>query len=103
MQAVTQVAELLGTQIRRSPTTEVDEFQLAILYAASVAEQFDFLHQCLNVVFDGLGVLIGIDTEVAELAALATERNVNVQAQRQRAIGFAIQRGQDLGSPLTLP
>ena len=36
-----------------------------------------------DILFDFVGVFIGVDAEIAELAALAAERDVQVQAQRR--------------------
>ena len=44
----------------------------------------DFAGQGVEVSFDVAGVLVGVDAEVAELAALPAERDVQVQPKRRR-------------------
>src|SRR5262249_30798708 len=47
--------------------------------------------------------LVGVDAEVAEFAALAAKRNVQVQAQRRAGLRRVIQDGVGVGQKLWLP
>ena len=50
-----------------------------------------------------LRVLVGIDAKVAELAALAAKRNVDVQAQRNVGVRLALERLGNLSDFLAAP
>src|SRR5262249_54002203 len=49
------------------------------------------------------GVLVGVDAEVAEFAALAAERDVQVESQRRRGVGRRVQNGVGVDEVVGLP
>ena len=54
--------------------------------------QLPLAREHVEIVRDLLRVLVGVDAEVAEVAALPAERDVEVEAERHRRIGGAAQR-----------
>jgi hypothetical protein len=102
-QSFAERLQLAGTQIRWSAASEIDELQLAAGDAGPVLEQRDFAVEGLDIVLHHVGVLLRVDAEIAELAALAAERNVQIHPQRNRAVGLAIEGGMDLRRELRPP
>ncbi len=82
-QAIDERRELLAAEKRRGTATEIDEAKRPLAHHRQAADQFDLVRQGRDVAFDVVRVLIGIDAKVTELAALAAERNVQVQAERR--------------------
>ena len=83
----------LAAEERRRAAAEVDEAERPAAHHRQLADQLDLARQGRDVALDVVRVLVGVDAEVAELAALAAERNVQIQAQRHaRAGGAAAQR-----------
>ena len=56
------------------------------------AQQLPFAREQVEVLLDLLRVLVGVDAEVAEVAALPAERNVQVQPERHAGAGRRRQR-----------
>src|SRR5688572_24806072 len=73
--------KLLLADVRRRAPAEVSKFQLPPLKRARPAIQFVFLYQRVQVDLNIRGVLVRVDFEIAKLAALATERNVDIEAK----------------------
>src|SRR5690348_10522861 len=65
--------ELRGAEIGRRAAAEVDVIERPAADARCLAQQFDFFKERVEIDLDVLGVLVGIDPEIAELAALAAE------------------------------
>jgi hypothetical protein len=68
---------------------EVDEFKLAAFEPAAVGVEVDFTGEGAEIGFHFVGVLVGVDAEVAEFAAFSTEGDVEVKAEA-RVIGGCI-------------
>src|SRR5262249_40877727 len=64
--------------------------------AVALRVQRDLAREGLEVHLDLLGVLVRVHAEVTELAPLAAEGDVQVEAQRRAGLGGAVQRGQGL-------
>src|SRR5262245_28841464 len=104
MEPFVQRLELTGAQVRGSATSEIHELQFSSGHGWALAEQLDLAGQGLHVPLDGLGVLVGVDAKVAELAPLATKGNVQVEPQRMaRVRGRRIERRAKLGQEIPLP
>ncbi len=102
-QAIDQRRELLAAEERRRAAAEIDEAERPASHHRQAADQFDLARQGRDIGLDVRGVLVGVDAEVAELAALAAERNVQVQPQRhfgRRRMQGLVHVGQRLGRPL---
>src|SRR5262249_52328809 len=61
--------------------TEIDILKWPATNDRHAAVELNFPGQSLQVDFDVASVVIGVDPEVAKLAALAAERDVQVQSQ----------------------
>ena len=70
--------ELLVTEIGRRAAAEVDELELAPPQPLVSRIQRDLTRQGGEIALDLVGVLVGVDAEVAEPAALAAKRDVQV-------------------------
>ena len=75
----------LADKKRRRAAAEIDEAKRPPPHHRLLADQLDLVLQRLAIRLDLLGVLVRIDAEIAELAPLAAERNVQIQAQRHVA------------------
>src|SRR5208283_5146016 len=70
LQAGEQATQLSGTQVGWGPAAEVDVVQFPAADDGQSAAQFDFPDERLRIGLDIAGVLVGVDAEIAELAAL---------------------------------
>src|SRR5262249_20747929 len=70
-------------QVRRGAAAEIDVVERPAADALGAGVQLDLFEQCVGIDFNVVSVLVGVDAEVAELAPLAAERDVQVQAQRR--------------------
>ena len=77
-----QVVKLLFADVRRRAAAEVSKPQLPALKGAGAAVNLILLDQRVEIDLDLGGVLVGVDFEVTELAALAAKRNVEVKPER---------------------
>ena len=98
-----EAAELGCAQERRRAAAEVDVEQTPAADGGKLAIKLDFLHQGVQVGLDIAGVLIGVDPEIAKLAALPAERDVQVQAQRRVGLGRPVESGPSGRQVLRLP
>ena len=98
-----QVPELLDRQIRRRPSAEVDEARLAVADERFARIEAQLVEQSVNVGPDLGGIPVGVDLVVAEMAALAAEGNVQVDAERRAPIRRALEGGREVSDQLRLP
>src|SRR5207253_1842193 len=98
-----QAAKLIGAQIRRRAAAEIDELQGSSAHGGSLTIQLDFLDQGIEVELDIACVLIGVDAEIAELAALTAKGNVQVEPKRRARLRRLLQDGLGLRQILGLP
>src|SRR5262249_20170505 len=103
LQAMEEAGQLRRTEIRWRAAAEVNVVQSPTADDGLPAVEFDFLHQGVEVRLDVARVLVGVDAEVAELAALPAEGNVQVQAQRRGRVRGLAQRGVRIGQVRRLP
>ena len=75
--------ELLDAQVRRRAAAEVDEAKRAAAQGRQLADQLDLAGQRRDVGLDVAGLVVGEHLEVAEFAAFATERNMQIKPQRR--------------------
>ena len=77
---------------------------MTTLKSRHAAVEFVLFDQRVEIDFDLRGVLVGIDFEVTEEAALTAERNVNIKAKRifdsRRLVQHVERRGNKLRFPL---
>ena len=87
-----QALELLGREERRRSASEIDEVQRSACNRRLADIQLPFTGEHVEVAADFLRVLVGVNTEVAEVASLPAEGNVQVQAEGHRGIVSGGQR-----------
>src|SRR5262249_31576106 len=63
----------------------------------------DLAGQCVKVDLYVLSILVGVDAKITELAALAAERDVQIQPQRSAGLRRSLQGGHRLRQVLWLP
>ena len=98
-----QAAQLVGAEVRRRAAAEVDVFEPPAADDGFLAVDFDFLDEGVDVGFHVAGVLVGVDAEVTELAALPAERDVEVEAERRIRRRRCVEDGPRLGQEAGLP
>ena len=79
-----QLAQLLGADERGRAAAEVDEAQRPSGHRRQLGVALHLARQGVEVGAHVVAVLVGEDPEVAELAALAAERDVQVEARASR-------------------
>ncbi len=84
--------ELLRRQKRRRAAAEVHEIEWPSGDGRQLAVQLPLARQHVEVLVHFLCVLVGVDPEVTEVTALAAERNVQVDAERDIGSGADAQR-----------
>ncbi len=92
-----EAAQLRRTQIRRGATPEVDVLQRPAADQGHPAVKRHFLDERVEIGFDIAGVLVGVNAKIAEFAAFAAKRNMQVQPQRRVGFGGGVQRGPRVG------
>ena len=73
--------QLFIANVRRSAAAEIRKSKLSSLEGARPAVQFVFFNQGVEVDLDLGSILVRVDFEITKLAALPTERNVDVKAE----------------------
>ena len=81
LESVCQRAEVAGADIGGRAAAEVDKVQRSVRDGGQMRIVLDFARQGVEIGLDLVGVLVGIDAEIAELATLAAEGNVEVEAE----------------------
>jgi len=84
-QSIDESFELFAAEEARRAAAEVDEAERPSTHDRLFADQFDLAGECGQILFDLLGVLVGVDLEVAELAPLAAEGDVQIEPERDVA------------------
>jgi hypothetical protein len=87
-----QTLQLLRREKRRRAAAEVHEVQRPSGDRRQLAVQLPFATEYVEVVADLLRVLVCIDPEIAEVAALPAEGNVQVEAERNARDRRRLQR-----------
>src|ERR1043166_703571 len=80
---VDQPEKLLIAEEGRRAAAEIDEFELPAGKGLSIRVEGDFFCQRIRVDIDLVSILVGIDAEIAEGAALAAERDMQVETKRR--------------------
>ena len=93
VEASDETLELFRRQERRRPATEIDEVQRPAGDRRQVGVELPFVRKHVEVIADLLRVLVGIHAEVAEVAPLPAERNVEVEPQRHARNRRRLERG----------
>ena len=83
-QPLHEAAELPHRQERRRAAAEVHEVERPAVDRRIGVVELPLARHHVEVFLDFLRVLVGVDAEVAEVAALPAERHVQVQAERHR-------------------
>ena len=81
-QAIDEPFELARAKKRGRAAAEIDEAKRPAAHHGQFADELDFARECGEVALDFGRILFGEDFEVAELAPLATKRNVQIEAER---------------------
>ena len=84
---VGEVDQLGGGKIGRGAAAEVDEVGPAAGDERLAGHHFQLADRAVEVVLDLIRVLVGVDAEIAEVAALPAEGDVVVEAERGRGAG----------------
>src|SRR4029078_5780339 len=79
IETVDEITQLLVADVRRRATAEVSEAKLASCKRRHATVKLVLFDQRVEVDLDLGCVLICVDFEVAEVTALATERNVDIK------------------------
>ena len=90
---VDEAAELFGGEVGGRAAAEVDEAGFAAADDGLFGVEGELAADGVEVGFDFAGVLIGIDLEVAEVAAFAAEGDVDVDAEGGAGDGGAVEGG----------
>src|SRR5262249_41666554 len=102
-EAVREVVNLARGEVRGCSSAEIDEIERPARDRWSPAVQVPFVHQEIVVVDDLLRVLVRVDAEIAEMAPLPEEGDVETQPgrhaagarsgdRRERIAGYGVQR-----------
>ena len=92
-QPLHQPGQLPHRQKRRRAAAEVHEIERAAVDGGIGVVELPLARHHVEVLFDFLRVLVGVDAEVAEVAALSAERHVQVQAERYVGAGGELSAG----------
>src|SRR5207249_7307627 len=95
--------QLRRAEIGGRTATEVDELQRPAANHRQLAVKFYLLHESIEIRFYITGVFVRIDAEIAKLAALAAERDVQIEPQRRVRIRRRLQSGPCRRQVLPLP
>src|SRR5215212_9336870 len=79
IQAIDEIMQLLLTDVRRCAATEVCKAKLPALKRRHTAVKLVLFDQRIEIDLDLRRVLVCVDFEITEQAALAAKRNVNVE------------------------
>src|ERR1051325_9686643 len=79
IKSIDEIAQLPLADVRRRAAAEVREAQLAALKSGHAAVELVLFDQRIEIDLDLRGVLVGVDFEVTEEAALTAERDVNIE------------------------
>src|SRR5690242_9237485 len=80
IESLDEITQLPLADVRRSAAAKVREAQLTTLKSRPAAVELVLFDQRVKIDFDLGGVLVGVDFEITEQAALAAERDVNIKA-----------------------
>src|SRR6185436_7371253 len=80
IETIDEVTQLLVADVRRRAATEVRKAKLASCKRGHATVKLVLLDQRVEIRLDLGGVLVRVDFEVTKVTALATERNVDVEA-----------------------
>ena len=103
LHAVGEELQLIGRQIAGRATAEVDEARLASFDERLVRVGREILQQRVEVAANLRRVLVGIDLEVAEVAALPAKRNVRVEPEVHAGRGLTFERGLQFADAILFP
>ena len=90
-QPAEELLELLAREVRGRAAAEVDEARAAAGDQGSAGVELELALERVEVAADLGRVLVGVDLEVAEVAALAAEGQVDVEAERGAGLRAAAQ------------
>src|SRR6516225_8327198 len=79
LHAVSQMPELLDRQVRRRAAPEIDEIKLASADKLPASVELKLAQNRIEVFPNLGGILVRIDFEITEVAALATKGDVDVK------------------------
>ena len=103
LHALGQIAELVRRQVARGAPTEVNKagFSPADHRLGGIGSEV--FEQGIEVGLDIVGVLVGVDAEVAEVTSLPAEGNVDVESQRYSGLRGLIQSLMEGWNGLSIP
>src|SRR5258708_3993814 len=81
IQTIDQVVQLLFADVRRCAATEVSKAELPPLKGRRATKQLHLFDQSVEIDLNLVGIFVRVDFEIAKLAALAAERNVEVETE----------------------
>src|ERR1043165_3649519 len=81
IQTLDEITQLPVADVRRSAAAELNETKSPSLKRSGAAVEFVLLDQRVEIDLDLGSVLVGVDLEVTKQAALAAERNVQIQTE----------------------
>ena len=75
--------ERLGAEVGWRSATEVDELWFTTINKWFVRIHLQLIDNGIDIALDFCSVLVGVDTEIAEVTALSAERDVRVDSERR--------------------
>ena len=103
IETIDQIMQLLFADVRRRAAAEVSEPELPPLKSGHAAVDFILFDQRVEIDLDLGCVLVRVDFEVTEVAALAAERDVNVKTERIFNARRLVERLEGVSHKLRLP
>src|SRR6185369_7436958 len=82
IQSIDEIAQLFLADVRRRAATEICEPELPPCKGRHAAVKFVLFDQRVEIDLDLGGVLVSVDLEITEVAALPAEGNMNIETQR---------------------
>ena len=103
LHAFGEIPELVRRQVARSASSKINEAGFPASDHRLLGVAGNVFEQRIEVGLDVVGILVGVDAEVAEMATLPAEGDVGVEPQRNPRLRFLIERlmegGNGLGAP----
>src|SRR5689334_9161021 len=92
-----ETLELADADVRRRAAAKVDELERPAGDRRLLRQHLDLGSQRVEIGADLLRILVRVDAEVAELAPLAAERDVEIEAERRAWARRRVERREDVG------
>jgi len=81
IQSIDEIAQLFFADVRRRAATKICESKLPPCKGGHATVKFVLFDQRVEINLDFGGVLVGVDFEITEVAALPAKGNMNIEAE----------------------